>query len=515
MQTVGDSSRRVEPAPDSDRLGLVGSVVDGRYLIERLVGRGGFGFVYRATHLRFDSKVALKVLNVPPQASRAERERFFARFAEEGRLAFSLGALHPGIVRVFEAGTLETSLLEPTPYLAMEWLEGRSLREFLEDRAASGLSALGVGEVLELLEPAVQGLAAAHRARVAHCDVKPANVFLSLHDGQRTAKVLDFGLAQVVAEGVLASQSTASGVEAHGFTFAYAAPEQWVPRLGHTGPWTDVHALALLCVELLCGRRALSGNDPRQLMAACLDESRRPTPAALGLELGAALERVFDKALGVSPKTRFRSAGEFWAAFRQAAASVDRLPPPPAVAPSAHGGGAPSLHDPATTTAPTRAPARARQQSRVALLPLILPVLGALWLARSWLLAGAEQPPERLPPGAADRRPPSAPVPAAATRPKTPAPRASSLVTAATAASKPFTPRTARRPPEPPPLERSELRAVPPTASGSKELPSQASFEPLEPAREPSPAATAALPVEPMSSKLDHVIRAPALTTRK
>src|SRR3982751_4565027 len=110
-------------AGEADHLHLSGSVIDGRYLVERLVGSGGFGLVYRATHLHFASPVAIKVLRIPPLCGREERERFVARFSEEGRLAFNLGARHPGIVRIHEAGMVETRGGELTPYLAMEWLD--------------------------------------------------------------------------------------------------------------------------------------------------------------------------------------------------------------------------------------------------------------------------------------------------------------------------------------------------------------------------------------------------------
>lgn len=473
---VEDGSSLVEREPESDRLGLVGSVVDGRYLVERLVGRGGFGFVYRAKHLRFHSPVALKVLNVPPHASRDERERFVARFAEEGRLAFGLGALHPGIVRVLEAGTLETSLLEPTPYLAMEWLDGTSLRDFLEDRQARELPPLTVRETVELLDPAVQGLAAAHRARIAHCDVKPANIFLSVHDGAQTAKVLDFGLAEVVAEGVLASQSS-SGGPAHGFTSAYAAPEQWVSRLGRTGPWTDVHALALLCAELLCGRRALPSGTAQQLMAACLDESTRPTPAAMGTPLGAELDAVFDKALSISPKARFRGADEFWSAFKRAAAHKEPLEP-------------------------RSSPAHPRPSTRLVAGAAV--ILGALWLAHASLLAKPRKQDDRTARAAATSPGSTPPLsPAAVSSPKATA-RETALASEPTPATPATTTSTPRR-----------LRMLPPTPAGTR-TGASATVEPRSVAdrtgtHEVLPASSAT----PVSAPLVEIVRAPALSSRK
>jgi RNA polymerase sigma-70 factor len=303
-----------------DSLNLVASVIDGRYLVERLVGSGGFGLVYRATHLHFASPVAIKVLRIPPFCTREERERFVARFSEEGRLAFNLGARHPGIVRILEAGMVAPHVADMTPYLAMEWLEGEPLTRLMARRRERGPSSMPLPEVLDLLELAVEGLSVAHRARIAHCDVKPANLFVCEQAGCQVVKVVDFGLAEVVTESVTGSYSSDLVSERRGFTSSYAAPEQWFSRLGRTGPWTDVHALALVCVELLCGGRAFQDRDPRKLMAACLDESVRPTPGHLGAPQAAAVERVFQKALAISTRARYRDAGEFWSALHEAAA---------------------------------------------------------------------------------------------------------------------------------------------------------------------------------------------------
>jgi eukaryotic-like serine/threonine-protein kinase len=401
----GEWSRSAPDAREHDSLSLIGSVVDGRYLVERLVGSGGFGLVYRATHLRFHSAVALKVLRVPPQCTSEQRERFVARFAEEGRLAFNLGALHPGIVRVFEAGTLSSAGGATAPYLAMEWLDGVPLAELVAERRVRGQAPLTLSDTLELLELAAQGLAAAHRSRVAHCDVKPANLFVCSHDGLRVAKLLDFGLAEVVIESVTASSSADSASSRRAFTSAYAAPEQWLAGLGRTGLWTDVHALALVCTELLSGRRAFEENDPRQLMAACLDQSARPTPGRRGVQVPEAVERVFEKALAVSPKSRFRDVAEFWEALRSASGSAwssSRLRVSPALASVDAGPASPQAARLDSATAPTRSarhdtarppgPVRERRSSPFSVeRPLLRP---GKWVAlcvvayAGWLLVG-------------------------------------------------------------------------------------------------------------------------------
>jgi serine/threonine protein kinase len=296
---------------------LTGRVIDGRYLLERVVGSGGFAVVFRASHLRFQRPVAIKMLGIGSGATRDERRNIVASFLAEGKLLFELGGLHPSIVRVFETGTVECAD-GTTPYLAMEWLDGLPLDREIERRREHRARTLD--EVMALLDEAVRGLSAAHRKRIAHRDIKPANIFLSVKDERVSAKLLDFGVAKAFGESVTQADAyDDTGCARSSFTPAYAAPEQWLRRLGATGPWTDVHALALVLTELLCGRRAFDGNGA-ELMAQCLDVIR-PTPRALGVEVSDEVERVFAQALALKPRERFADADEFWSALRRASSA--------------------------------------------------------------------------------------------------------------------------------------------------------------------------------------------------
>jgi serine/threonine protein kinase len=313
-----DPELRHRPEERADPFGICGRVVDGRYRVECVVGQGGFGVVYRAHHTGFDSPVALKVLRLPGRA--VEGEAFAQRFLLEGKLLFNLASLHPSIVRVFEMGMLDRRDRVPAPFLALEWLEGHSLDAVLEQRRAARLAAFSLDEALGLLAGPVEALARAHGARVVHRDVKPANLFVAEQNGLEVTKLLDFGLAKAMG----ASSTTSelyddSAFEQRALTPSYAAPEQWLQRLGATGAWTDVYALALVFVELLSLERPLRGEDGAQLMAACVDPSFRPTPRALGVAVSEAVEHVFRRALAVEPRGRYRDAGEFWSALCQAA----------------------------------------------------------------------------------------------------------------------------------------------------------------------------------------------------
>jgi eukaryotic-like serine/threonine-protein kinase len=297
--------------PLADEFELAGSVIDGRYLVEAPAGRGGFSLVYRARHLRLDSTVAIKVLRVPDELSSTRREAFIDGQLLEGKLLFELASLHPSIVRIMDLGVVATRV-GVNGYLAMEWIEGRTLAADLARRRASGSPPHTLDETLSLLEPVAHALARAHARGVAHLDIKPHNM-LVVNGSESTLKLLDFGLAKAVGSAVQRSEESSG--KARRLTPAYAAPEQWEPRFGSTGSWTDVHTLALVCVELLSGKRVFQG-DEAQLIAACLDERARPTPQRLGVSSSAAVEAVFSKALAVKVRDRFADAGAFWSALK-------------------------------------------------------------------------------------------------------------------------------------------------------------------------------------------------------
>jgi hypothetical protein len=311
----------------SDPFGIVGTVVEGRYRVERVAGQGGFGVVYRAQHLGFAAPIALKVLKLPEHWTRERKDARLASFQREGRMLFELSALHPSIVRAFETGTIDTPGGARAPYLALEWLDGVSLDQELKHRRKHSLAPMTLGEVLKLLHAPAEGLARAHARGVVHRDVKPGNLFVSLRDGEPTLKLLDFGIAKIVDEAAdtTTQYAVTSGATAS-FTPMYAAPEQWLERLGATGTWTDVHALALACVELLTGALPLKGREPAQFMAACLDPSERPTPRNRGLVLHPDVEAVFARGVTIDPRERYRDVGAFWGALREAANSASVVP---------------------------------------------------------------------------------------------------------------------------------------------------------------------------------------------
>lgn len=319
------------PRMAQDVFGIAGTT-QGPFSIEEAVAEGGFGVVYRALHGAFRAPVALKCLKIPniPEAQRAD---FLERFREEAEMLFRLSANIPEVVRPlhYDVLTLSSGLI--VPFIALEWLEGRTLWAFIEDRAASGQKPVDCLEAARILTPVARALEVAHRfpgpsgsVCVVHRDIKPANIFLTRVRGIEVIKILDFGIARARdTVSVMAGQQTQSTESIPlAFTPRYGAPEQWAPkRFGTTGPWTDVWGLAITYLELLAGRAVIDG-DPVAIMGTVLDEKRRPTPRAEGIRVPDVIEAVMQRALALDPRDRPVDAGIFWDEMEQALASVTR-----------------------------------------------------------------------------------------------------------------------------------------------------------------------------------------------
>ena len=310
-----------------DPFDWVGATLDGKYQVDAVVGRGGFGVVYRAHHLGFNEKVAVKCLRIPRTLSGAARDEFERNFLAEGRLLHQLSRSTAGIVQALDVGALVSPNKTWTPFIVLEWLDGQSLAENFAERLRTGLGGRTPKAAIELLDSAARALSLAHEQGIAHRDIKPANLFLAEVGGRKTLKVLDFGIAKVVTESesfTKAFEETGASLQA--FTARYGSPEQFSRRYGATGPWSDVFSLALVLVEAIVGHSALEGIDAAQLFIAAADTTRRPTLRAHGIDLGDGVEAVLGKALAVDPKERYANAGEFWDALLSAVAARGDIP---------------------------------------------------------------------------------------------------------------------------------------------------------------------------------------------
>lgn len=295
-----------------DIYGLVGQRLDGKYEIEALVAQGGFAVVYRGTHLTLRKPVAVKVLRVPRELEGSARLAFLEKFALEAQTIAALD--HPAIVKVIDFGTSPMPPGETAPWMVLDWLQGQTLDAELDARRGQG--GRSPVECLTLLRPVFEALSYAHDEGIAHRDVKPANLMLVTNKrGERTTRVLDFGIAKVMnGEEAPSTGLTATHNHQRTFSLFYASPEQIAGT--RTGPWTDVYALALVLTEMLTDALPYRGDDVQDVYIDALSPVR-PTPAKRGFDVGP-WEPVLTRAVSLKPAERYPSAREFLEALEAA-----------------------------------------------------------------------------------------------------------------------------------------------------------------------------------------------------
>jgi eukaryotic-like serine/threonine-protein kinase len=331
----------------TDPLELVGTRIDGKYLIAEVVDRTSLSIVYRGTHLIWKRDVAIKVFSAASTLMAEARDAMIASFVREGALLAELTETCSAICQAREIGSLTTPGGDWMPYMVLEWLDGESLEALLSRERASGTPPRSIQQVVCLLGPIADALGCAHTQGIVHCDVKPGNMIL-LHAGQPRCKLLDFGIAKVV-RGVRGGTPSRPAILERAFTPGFGAPEQFDAAFGETGPWTDVFALALVVVEMMCGREALQGQEVAKLGQESCDRHRRPTPRALGVRVSDEIERVLCRALAVEPDRRFPNVRAFWSALTEAMSIADRDATIPFVLQPDR-----SIHAPAQTKTPHR-----------------------------------------------------------------------------------------------------------------------------------------------------------------
>jgi len=419
-----------------DPFGLAGTLLEGQYRADAVVGEGGFGVVYRGRHLSLDQPIAIKVLKGLDGGDPRINALVLEKFRAEARLLYTLSQSSLHIVRALDFGAATMPFGAWAPFMILEWLEGRSLADDLAERRQRGMRGRSLAEAFAILEPVADGLAAAHVQQVAHRDVKPANIFLLAGQTQGRpgpqVKVLDFGIAKIMKEG----ESAGTKGTFASFTWLYATPEQLDPRIGATGLATDVYAFALLVTELLTDRRPVDEGDVVGIMRAATDPNQRPTPRTRGANVPDEIEAVCRRALSVDPKDRFASVSELWAALVAArdgararaaarppagAGGPPHAPPPPAVGRGRRPLAAPPAARPGTGAGPRRPtfpPRRAtpfpaaapgpplgtRPPGLAPMPPSPPPGTGPAGFHAPLMPYGASPPPGTLPPGHAPRR---------------------------------------------------------------------------------------------------------------
>jgi eukaryotic-like serine/threonine-protein kinase len=260
---------------------LIGRVFDRRYVIKRKLGSGGMADVYLAEDQELGRNVALKLLN----ERHAADEQFVERFRREAQSAAGLN--HPNIVSIFDRG-----YAEGTYYIAMEYLEGRTLKELL---VRNGPTPIPVS--IEYARQILGALAFAHRNGIVHRDIKPHNIVVG-SDGR--LKVTDFGIARSGA-----SQMTEAGSIVG--TAQYLSPEQ--ARGASVDPRSDIYSLGIVLYEMLTGHVPFTGDTPVEIAMKHLSLAPEP-PSALRPEVPHNLDAVVMRALAKDPDQRYASAEE-------------------------------------------------------------------------------------------------------------------------------------------------------------------------------------------------------------
>lgn len=282
----------------------IGQVLDGRYRVESRIATGGMATVYRAVDTRLDRELALKVMHPSLAGDAAFVERFIREAKSVARLA------HPNVVGVYDQGTDGTYV-----YLAMEYVSGCTLRDVLRDRGA-----LRPRVALDVLEPMLAALGAAHHAGMVHRDMKPENVLIG-DDGR--VKVADFGLVRAV------DTQTSVGTDTILGTVSYLAPEQI--EQGTTDTRTDLYACGVMLHEMLTGAKPHTGGTPAQVLYQHLHEDM-PAPSASVPGLAPELDALVARATARAADGRPQDAGAMLyetrgVRARLTAAQLDAVPP--------------------------------------------------------------------------------------------------------------------------------------------------------------------------------------------
>jgi class 3 adenylate cyclase/tetratricopeptide (TPR) repeat protein len=293
---------------NDDPFGWVGAIIDGKFKVEQFVAEGGFGAVYRGFHVTLQVSIAIKCILSPRGLDDARQKKLISDLLAEANTLDMLSRKTVGVVQVYDIGAAISPKGRWTPYIVMEWLEGKTLKAEMEVRRRSGRGPMGIAEACRLLKPAADALVIAHRNNVSHRDIKPANLFLTQsRDGVRM-KVLDFGIAKIMSEVPSIERTSTTSP----FTPFYGAPEQFQKKHGATGPWTDVFAMALTILEVASGRCVLQGPSVMDLYESAMHAHRRAVLLKHVAPENLAVVDVLQRALAPEPARRYRALGELW-----------------------------------------------------------------------------------------------------------------------------------------------------------------------------------------------------------
>lgn len=263
----------------------IGQIVEGKYKILELLGKGGMGSVYKARHVILGKLVAIKILH--PQFAR--EKNYINRFCREAQAATEI--MHPNIADVLDIGKLE----DGTPFLIMEYLDGETVADILDRKGRVEL-----GAACAIFEQMASAIEAAHKKGIVHRDLKPDNIFL-VYSGQSypVVKVIDFGISKFVKHDGMTTITGSNDVMG---TPAYMSPEQ-IRGTSTVDYRSDLFSFGVIAYEMLVGRRPFAGNTPTEIIAAILTEEP-PPPCSVVEDLPSEVESLLLQLLRKEPIER-------------------------------------------------------------------------------------------------------------------------------------------------------------------------------------------------------------------
>ena len=285
---------------------LLGKTVNNDYRLDALLGDGGMGFVFRASHLRLPRQVAVKLLNGFALSTDSVKKRF----EQEAKVTCQLA--HPHIVEVYDFDVMPTG----EPFIIMELLEGEDLAARLKREGRFALR-----QATTIISESAEALQAAHDRKVIHRDLKPGNIFLARHDGRDDyVKVMDFGISKVLGGLRITRGNARLG------TPSYMSPEQAAGNAASADHRADIFSLGAVAYELLTGETPFRGKNLMELLNAIVNHNPRPIQQ-IRPDIPSAVAEVIRWAMRKEPRDRPPSAAAFKDAFVEASLFKSRKGP--------------------------------------------------------------------------------------------------------------------------------------------------------------------------------------------
>lgn len=275
-----------------------GTILNAKYRVDEVIGAGGMGAVYRATHTVINRPVAIKTLH----AEFVTNDSVVKRFHQEAQLAGSIG--HDNICEVTDVGTAE----DGSTYLVMPLLKGASLTDVLKTQRP-----LPFSRIVDMISQTLSALQAAHKAQIVHRDLKPDNIFVTrVGDRDDFVKLLDFGISKVLDQDSVSNLTRTGTVLGTPF---YMAPEQarGSKDVDHRA---DIYAIGVILYEALTGKKPFEGDSYNEVMFKILAEPYA-TPRSLNNTIPKALDHIVLKAMARDPSDRYSSSEEMRLALTQ------------------------------------------------------------------------------------------------------------------------------------------------------------------------------------------------------